>query len=77
MRTIDELAMDIEVGRDPERASVELRIAGPAGEDARIVHLSREEARRLAALVLFQADRLDRRPAGWRLPYLHPERKSA
>ena len=60
MKLTDELRMEIQVGHDPARSSVELKIAATAGEGARIVHLSREEARRLAALILSQAARLDR-----------------
>jgi hypothetical protein len=75
MKTIDELAMDIEVGEDPARSTVELKVPARAGEDARTVHLTRDEARRLAALILFQAARLDRPEHGWRLPVL--ERRSA
>jgi hypothetical protein len=59
MRVTDELTMEIEVGRDPERSSVELRIATTAQGGARIVHLSRDEARRLAARLLSEAARLD------------------
>ncbi|HKB07952.1 MAG TPA: hypothetical protein VKF61_06735 [Candidatus Polarisedimenticolia bacterium] len=77
MKTIDELAMDIEIGGDPARSTVELTLSARAGEDARTVHLTRDEARRLAALLLFQAARLDRPESSWRLP--HPEfvRRSA
>ena len=77
MRAIDEPTMEIQVGSDPARSSVELRIAATAREDARIVHLSREEARRLAAFILFQAERLDRSRASWRLPHDVLERRSA
>jgi hypothetical protein len=69
--------MEIQVGADPARSSVELKIAATAKDDARIVHLSRDEARRLAALILFQAARLDRSQASWRLPHPHLERRSA
>jgi len=77
MRLIDELAMEIQVGADPARSSVELKIAATAEDDARIVHLSREEARRLAALILSQAARLDQSHAGWRSPHSDFERRSA
>jgi hypothetical protein len=77
MRLINEPAMEIQVGHDPSGSSVELRIAATAEDDARVVHLSREEARRIAALILFQAARLDRSQAGWRLPHSHLERRSA
>jgi hypothetical protein len=77
MRSIDELTMEIQVGADPARSSVELKIAATAGEDARTVHLSHEEARRLAALILVQAARLDRSRASWRTPHPHLERRTA
>ena len=77
MRTTDELTMEIEVGPDAARSSVELKIAATTGEDARIVHLSRDEARRLAALILFQAERLDRSQVSWRPPHADLERRSA
>jgi len=77
MRLIDELTMEIQVGADLARSSVELEIAATAEDDARIVHLSREEARRLAALILFQAARLDQSRVGWRLPHSDLERRSA
>ena len=67
MRAIDELTAEIEVRRDPAGSSVEVKVAATAGEGARIVHLSREEARRLAALILFQAERLERSRASWPL----------
>ena len=77
MRLIDELTMEIQVGADPTRSSVELKFAATAQDDARIVHLSREEARRLAALILLQAARLDRSRVSWRLPHADLERRSA
>src|SRR5207247_3261458 len=77
MRLIDELTMEIQVGADPTRSSVELKFAATAQDDARIVHLSREEARRLAALILLQAARLDQSQVGWRSPHSDLERRSA
>jgi len=77
MRAIEELTTGIEVGQDPAGSSVELKIGATAGDRARIIHLSREEARRLAALILFQAERLDRSQASWPLPHAHLERRSA
>jgi len=77
MRLIDELTMEIQVGADPASSSVELKIAGTAEDDVRIVHLSREEARRLAALILSQAARLDQAESGWRTPHSSFERRSA
>jgi hypothetical protein len=69
--------MEIQVGPDAARSSVVLKIAATAGEDARIVHLSRDEARRLAALLLFQAARLDRSHVSRPLPHADLERRSA
>jgi len=69
--------MEIQVGPDAARSSVELKIAATAGEDTRIVHLTRDEARRLAALILFQAARLDESRANWRLSHPDLERRSA
>ncbi len=77
MRLIDELTMEIQVGADPASSSVELKIAGTAEDDVHIVHLSREEARRLAALILSQAARLDQAESGWRSPHSNFERRSA
>jgi len=77
MREIDELTMEIQVGPDAARSSVELKIAATAEEGARIVHLSREEARRLASLILFQAAQLDRSQVSWRLPHAALARRSA
>ena len=77
MREIDELTMEIQVGPDAARSSVELKIAATAEEGARIVHLSREEARRLASLILFQAAQLDRSQVSWRLPHAALTRRSA
>ena len=77
MRLMDELTMEIQVGADPASSSVELKIAVTAQDDVRIVHLSREEARRLAALILLQAARLDQDRSGWRSPHSNFERRSA
>jgi len=77
MREIDELTTEIQVGPGAARSSVELKIAATAEDDARIVHLSREEARRLAALILFQAARLDPPRVILRLPHAAFERRSA
>ena len=77
MRLLDELTMEIQVGADPARSSVELKIPATAEDDARVVQLSREEARRLAALILLQAARLDQSQAGWRSPHSDLERRSA
>jgi hypothetical protein len=77
MRVMDEGTAEILVARDPTRSSVELQIGTTAADGGRVIHLSREEARRLAALILFHAARLDRPHAGWGLAYAEPERQSA
>jgi hypothetical protein len=59
MRLIDEPCGEILVGHDPARSAVEIQIAGAMNE-ARRLRLTRQEARRLAALILFQAERLER-----------------
>lgn len=88
MRLKDEGNGELLVERDPNGGFVTLRIAGaarssgPSGlsgssSDAeRVIHLTGEEARRLASLILFQAARLDR-PRGWAVPVLVPLRQSA
>jgi hypothetical protein len=67
MRPTDELGREVQVERDPAGASVELKIAATAGHDPHVIHLSRDEARHLAALILFLAERLERDRKGWRL----------
>lgn len=67
MDVMDECAGEILVVRDPFRSCVAVHIKGLGPDDYRIVQLSRQEARRLAALLLYQAERMgDRRlrPAG-------------
>ena len=58
MDYIDEQGGEILVVRDPFRASVAVHIRGVTLEDYRVVKLTRLEARRLAALLLYQAERL-------------------
>lgn len=60
MRLTDEGTEEVFVARDPARATVEVSIGGAAADDFRVIRLSREEARRLAALLLFHVARLDR-----------------
>ena len=85
MRLKDEGNGELLVERDPGGAFVALRIAGaatspgpsgPSGDAERVIHLTGEEARRLASLILFQAARLER-PRGWAAPVLVPLRHSA
>ncbi|HEV8701712.1 MAG TPA: hypothetical protein VGV60_10625 [Candidatus Polarisedimenticolia bacterium] len=77
MRLTDEVAREVQVERDPAGSSVELKIAATAGHDPHIIYLSREEARRLAALILFQAERLDRSRDDRRLIHAALERRTA
>lgn len=77
MKATEELTKQLQVRRDPAHSSIELRLAATTEEDARIVRLSREEARRLAALILFQADRLERSQVSCPLPHADLERRSA
>ena len=85
MRLKDEDNGELVVERDPGGAFVALRIAGaatpsgpsgPSGDAERVIHLTGDEARRLASLILFQAARLDR-SRGWAVPVLVPLRQSA
>ncbi|HXH29028.1 MAG TPA: hypothetical protein VNL37_08285 [Candidatus Polarisedimenticolia bacterium] len=67
MDITDETTGEILVVRDPLHACVAVHIRGVMPDDHRIVQLSRHEARRLAALLLYQAERLGStrvRPAG-------------
>ena len=77
MKTTYDRSMEIQVERDPAGSSVDLKIAASAGSDPGIIHLSREDARRLAALILFHAARLDGSQVNWRLPRPDLERRSA
>ncbi len=77
MRVMDEGTAEILVARDPARSSVELQVGTTEADGARVIRLTREEARRLAALILFQAARLERPHAGWGRAYAEPERQSA
>jgi hypothetical protein len=74
---MDEGTEEVFVVRDAARSSVEVRIGGTAAEAPRVVRLSREEARRLAALLLFQVARLDRPFVSWGVTRVAPERESA
>jgi hypothetical protein len=77
MRLMDVDTEEIVVARDPAHASVELHVGTTAAEGGRVIHLTPEEARRLASLILFQAARLDRPHPGWGLAYAPHERQSA
>ena len=60
MKMTDEESGEILVLRDRSRSRVEVHFKGVVPDEYPIVRLARPEARRLAALLLFQADRLDR-----------------
>jgi len=77
MRVIDSRTGEILVTRDPAGRTVEVLIAGPEPDRGTTIHLSREEARRLAALILFQESRLDRADRGWASNPLEAQRRSA
>ncbi len=67
MELMDESAGEILVVRDAFRSCVAVHVRGLSPEDYRIVQLTRQEARRFAALLLYQAERLGDlriRPAG-------------
>ena len=67
MEIMDECAGEILVVRDAFRSCVAVHVRGLSPDDYRIVQLTRQEARRLAALLLYQAERLGDlriRPAG-------------
>ncbi|MGH9868588.1 MAG: hypothetical protein ACREAA_10560 [Candidatus Polarisedimenticolia bacterium] len=61
MRLEDGSTEGIFVARDAARSSVELSIGQTCSDQPRVIRLTHEEARRLAALLLFQAARLDPR----------------
>ena len=61
MKTMDEEAGEILVWRDEIASRIALHIRGSRPDEYQAVKLSRQEARRLAALILFQAERLGER----------------
>ena len=77
MRVTDERTGEIFVARDWARSAVELHVGSTAADGARVLRLTGEEARRLAALILFQAARLERPRAIPVLPHAEPQRESA
>jgi hypothetical protein len=58
MEILDEGVGEIRVVRDALRAHVAVHIKQSLRDDGRVVRLTRQEARRLAALLLYQAERL-------------------
>jgi len=61
MKIMDEEAGEVLVWRDEAGACIALHIRGSRPDEHQAVRLSRQEARRLAALILFQAERLGER----------------
>ena len=61
MKIMDEEAGEILVWRDEASSCIALHIRGERPDEFQAVRLSRQEARRLAALLLFQAERLGER----------------
>jgi len=77
MKLTDERTGEIFVTRDSAHSAVELHVGSTVADGARIIRLNNVEARRLAALILFQAARLDRPRATPVLPHAEPARESA
>jgi len=77
MKVTDERTGEISVTRDWAHSAVELHVGSTAAHGARILRLTGEEARRLAALILFQSARLERPRTTPALPHAESERKSA
>jgi hypothetical protein len=59
---LDESADEILVVRDPFRSRIELHLRGETPDSYTMARLTPFEARRLAAILLFQAGRLERPP---------------
>jgi hypothetical protein len=57
MDITDESTGEILVVRDPFHSCVAVQLRGVRPDDHRMVRLSQQEARRLAALLLYQAER--------------------
>jgi hypothetical protein len=77
MRTRDESIREIVVSDDPAQGSIELNFTTASGESNRVISLSREGARRLAALILSHAARLDDDRVGWSAQFSDPVRRIA
>ena len=77
MRVMERQTGEIFVSHDPAGQSVDLQIEVAGMDGGRVISLGRDEARRLAALILFQVARLDRPRAGWGAASPAAERKSA
>jgi len=55
---MDEEAGEVFVMQDKQRSCIEVHIRGTSPDGYRVIRLAHHEARRLAALILFQAERL-------------------
>jgi hypothetical protein len=60
VKIMDEESGEILVVRNDLRACIEVHIRGTSPDEYRLVRLTRHEARRLSALVLYQAEKLGR-----------------
>lgn len=58
VKIMDEESGEILVVRNDQRACIEMHIRGASPDEYRLVRLTRHEARRLSALVLYQAEKL-------------------
>ena len=77
MKVKSRSAAEVLVGRDPSGSYIELQTAGGGAMDQpRGVLLTQEEARQLAAIILFEAGKLDVPHTDEWLPVTH-ERRSA
>jgi hypothetical protein len=66
MKVMNTSAGEVLVGRDPNGSFLELKTVGEGVADRRSgVLLTQNEARRLAALILFEAGKLDSPAADW------------
>ena len=77
MIVTDAHTVEVVVEHDPAGAGVVLQIGSLDAEGARTVRLTRDEARRLAGLILFQAARLERPGTHWDSSWAATNRRSA
>ncbi|HYV86113.1 MAG TPA: hypothetical protein VFB49_09395 [Patescibacteria group bacterium] len=77
MRVIDKRTEEVLVERDAADNRIEVQVGAPGDAGARIVRLTLEEARRFAALLLFEAARLEHPHVHLAPVYQDPERPSA
>lgn len=77
MTVTDVRTREVVVEHDPAGDGLVLQIGSLDAEGARTVRLTRDEARRLSALILFQAARLERPGVHWGSPWAATNRRSA